>query len=505
MSTQKRFVSFLLAFVMIFSIISSAGISAFAASSPSFKFEVGNFSVGQEVEIKVSLADIQGLEYAVFDFFYDPEYLEFISITRAADATYDMGVGGLNIETPNCISFAIIYDFWAEYDTSLCVIKMKALKAGKTSISAKTAEIEGCEPLKAVIQIGHNYSKKVIAPTCTQKGYTLYTCSDCKNSYKSDYKNAKGHKYSNACDTSCNTCGATRKTTHTYKTVKTKATLTKNGSTKTYCTVCGQVKTNTTVYYPKTISLSATKFTYNGSVKGPGVTVKNSQGKALIKGTDYTVKYADGRKNVGQYKVTITFKGNYSGTKTLTFYILPGKTSKITPTATTTTLKATWNKVTGATGYKVELLNANGKVVKKITTTKLTYTFSKLSAGTTYKVRVTAYTTISGKNQYSVGSTNLTTATKPATPTLTLSSSVKGKANIKWSNVAGETGYQVYYATSKNGTYSKAGVYTANTVSGSKSKLTSGKTYYFKVRAYKKVGSTTVYGAWSSVKSVKIK
>ena len=110
--------------------------------------------------------------------------------------------------------------------------------------------------------------------------------------------------------------------------------------------------------------------------------------------------------------------------------------------------------------------------MKSATTTSLTYTFSKLTAGTNYKVKVTAYKTISGKNQYSLVSTTLSTATNPATPTLTLSSTTKGKANLKWTNVAGETGYQVYYATSKNGTYSKVGSYGANTVSSSKSKLT---------------------------------
>ena len=41
---------------------------------------------------------------------------------------------------------------------------------------------------------GHNHTKKVTAPTCTEKGYTTYTCV-CGDSYVSDYVSAKGHSY----------------------------------------------------------------------------------------------------------------------------------------------------------------------------------------------------------------------------------------------------------------------------------------------------------------------
>ncbi|MBQ8028293.1 MAG: fibronectin type III domain-containing protein [Clostridia bacterium] len=81
----------------------------------------------------------------------------------------------------------------------------------------------------------------------------------------------------------------------------------------------------------------------------------------------------------------------------------------------------------------------------------------------------------------------------------------KGKANITWSNVADESGYQLYYSTSKNGTYKKVASYDKNMTVGSKTKLVSGKKYYFKVRAYKVTASDKIYSSWSSVKSVKIK
>lgn len=41
----------------------------------------------------------------------------------------------------------------------------------------------------------HNYSKHIISPTCTSRGYALYTC-DCGNSYAEDYQKALGHSWS---------------------------------------------------------------------------------------------------------------------------------------------------------------------------------------------------------------------------------------------------------------------------------------------------------------------
>lgn len=62
--------------------------------------------------------------------------------------------------------------------------------------------------------------------------------------------------------------------------------------------------------------------------------------------------------------------------------------------------KASWNKVSEATGYKVELLSSSGKQVKSTHTTKSSYKFTGLSSATTYKVKVTAYKTIDDAKIY---------------------------------------------------------------------------------------------------------
>ncbi|MBO4433740.1 MAG: hypothetical protein J5852_09450, partial [Clostridia bacterium] len=72
------------------------------------------------------------------------------------------------------------------------------------------------------------------------------------------------------------------------------------------------------------VTLSATSYTYDGKEKKPSVTVKKGD-TTLKNGTDYTVTYPAGRKNAGKYKVVITLKGNYSGSKTVYYKINKAK------------------------------------------------------------------------------------------------------------------------------------------------------------------------------------
>ncbi len=348
--------------------------------------------------------------------------------------------------------------------------------------------------------------KVTAAATCGKAGKEIASCDHGCGATKERAVSATGkHTFDNACDTSCNNCTYKRTITHTYKKVTTKATLTKNGEIKNVCSVCGKVKSTEKIYYPKTITLSQKEFVYNGKVQTPTVTVKDAKGNELKKDTDYTVKLESGRKAVGKYNVKITFKGKYEGTKTLTYTINPKVTSKVSAVSSTKAIKLTWKKVTGADGYRIYQYNSKTKswdTVKTLTGTS--YKVQNLSSGTTYKFRIKAYAK-DGGTIWGAATDTIIVATKPVTPKITKLTSSKGKAAFTWTNVSGESGYQVYYSTKKDSGFEKVKTYSANVTSGTKSKLTVGKTYYFKVRAYKTVDGEKVYSGWSSVKSIKIK
>ena len=163
--------------------------------------------------------------------------------------------------------------------------------------------------------------------------------------------------------------------------------------------MCGNVSKNTTIYYPKTITLSKTSYTYNGKAQKPTVTVKDSKGNKIA-ASNYTVTYASGRKNVGKYSVKITFKGNYSGSKTLYFTIIPKATTLSSVTAKSKGFTVKWKKqATQTTGYEIQYAtdskfakNKKTVIVNKNSTTSKT--ISKLSAKKKYYVRIRTYKTV---------------------------------------------------------------------------------------------------------------
>lgn len=99
--------------------------------------------------------------------------------------------------------------------------------------------------------------------------------------------------------------------THSWKNEITKATLTENGTIIPRC-ACGETGTIKTIYCPKTIRLSKTKYKYNGYAQKPTVKVIGSDGK-VISPSYYKVTYSGGLTAKGKYTVKITFKGRYSG------------------------------------------------------------------------------------------------------------------------------------------------------------------------------------------------
>lgn len=182
---------------------------------------------------------------------------------------------------------------------------------------------------------------------------------------------------------------------HTKVSTVTKATINKNGKIVTTCSVCK--KTLSTAIIPKisSVKLSSNTFTYNGKTIKPLVIVKDSKGKK-INNSNYTVAYSKGLKNVGNYKVTIKFKGNYSGTVNKTFTIIPKSTTLTNLSSSKKKVKVKWKKqVSQTNGYQLQYsLNSNFKSAKLLNVTNnkvTTKLISNLKSKKKYYVRIRTY------------------------------------------------------------------------------------------------------------------
>lgn len=324
----------------------------------------------------------------------------------------------------------------------------------------------------------HSYYSSVAEKSdCAKEGVMKYVCL-CGDSYTKPIK----------------------KLPHEFKFETKNATTFSDGWYKEKCKKCGYIQNEGVFYSVKTIELKQSVFTYDGKQKTPEVYVADRMGNEIKKSDNYTIDFFEReRKLPGKYTVEVNaMEGYYDvGCKNFEFSILPGKTSSVSASQSTSSIKLTWKKVTGATGYRVYQYNSStGKYKTLKTLTGTSYTVNNLKAGTTYKFAVKAYTKADGETLWASSSKTITTATKPATPTVKVTAG-SGKATLSWSKVAGATGY-VIYMQNEFGDYEKVGSTTKT--SYTVKDLDYGETYKFRVKAYKKAGDKNVYSGYKTVK-----
>lgn len=153
------------------------------------------------------------------------------------------------------------------------------------------------------------------------------------------------------------------------------------------------------------LKLSATVYTYNGKVRKPSVAVK--AGEKTFSASEFAVKYSGGRKNVGNYSVTVAMKGKYTGKKTVTFRINPKGTAVQKLTKGRKQMKVTWKaQKTQVSGYRIQYSTSSKfkkgthiKTVKSYKTKSLKV--KKLKAKKKYYVRIQTYKTVGGIKYYS--------------------------------------------------------------------------------------------------------
>ncbi len=259
---------------------------------------------------------------------------------------------------------------------------------------------------------------------------------------------------------------------------------------------------------------------YNGSAQTPRFTVKDKSGN-VINASNYTYQYRE-NTNAGTGYVIVTFKNTYSGTAQGWFKIYLPATTGTAVENVDNGIQISWQPVEGAAGYVVyrrawsSTTNGWTTFERWNNTTDIEWIDTTVYAGTRYQYGVKAYfeqrvdpisgATIGGNvgDNYNLGLVGpLKTTVRITTRTLNSVTVGSKQLTAKWSGSSVFTGYEVQIATNlaftknvKTVTIADAKTY-QTTITG----LTSGKTYYVRVRSYHVFEGMTYYGAWSNVLS----
>lgn len=250
------------------------------------------------------------------------------------------------------------------------------------------------------------------------------------------------------------------------------------------------------------VSATSATITWSAASGADGYELKYTTGSTTktvtIKGrstTSYKLSLTPGKSYTVQVrsydKIIKTYYGSWYK---VTVKAVPAKVTnfKATQLAGGTSLKFTWTKVSGATGYTVyRYSDAKKKYVSCGSTTGSSLTVKGLYADTQYKFRIAAYYKYSGKNYY--GSyTNITATPKYLAPTsLKVTKTTASSVTLSWGASSGAAKYEIYNSVTKKSVYVSK---TSATLSG----LKAGTVYKFRVRGYTGKGSSAKYGNWTS-------
>ncbi len=356
---------------------------------------------------------------------------------------------------------------------------------------------------------GHTLETTYIQPSCYAFGYETIACSQCDYKKETSIEPYYEHSWNienrkGSCTEAseyikvCKRCGEDKSETYPATGhwsdggIVTKKATVKQTGVKTYtCLLCEKVIKTKVI--PKKISISKAKIsindvTYNGKAQTPTVKVKLGD-KSLKKGTAFTISYKN-NKNAGKATVTIKGINKYAGTVYKTFKIKPISVSKCK-------IKLSSDKYSYNGKYikpKVIIKSPNGNTIAS----KHYVISGTLKARKVGKYKIV----VKLKGNYN-GTQTLYYSINPKQVSGIKLSAGDNSVKVSWKKVSKASGYVIRYATNKDFKNAKS----LNVKSNKKTikSLKTKKTYYFKVRAYKKVSGKTYYGAFSSTKKTKTK
>lgn len=222
-----------------------------------------------------------------------------------------------------------------------------------------------------------------------------------------------------------------------------------------------------------------------------------------------TCRYTDTGRSAGA-----TYKYAVRSYKTVNGTVYPSSTyptklgmanlnnvSGYNTTSTPTSVTISWNKVANADGYRVYRYNTTKKKWEKIATTnQSSYTDNGRQPMTGYKYTVRAYKVVSGTTYVSPSYSSFKTSTTPPAVNFKVAAGSK-QATVSWDKIPGTTSYRVYYKT-EGGKWQQ--LTTTQETNYTKTGLTTGKTYYFTVRAVKKYNGNKYLSPYTE-KSITVK
>ena len=245
-----------------------------------------------------------------------------------------------------------------------------------------------------------------------------------------------------------------------------------------------------------TVLLSSAAYTYDGKAKMPTITVR-ADGRTLTEGTDYTLSYKN-NINAGIASVVITGRGDYEGSLTKEFTIHKA--------AQTISGAATITKAYGSKAFGLSN-GAQGKLSYKTENSRVAAVSSAGKVTVKGTGRTSIIITAAATANYNAASKVVTINVTPKKVAKLKVKAGKKAMTVTWKKDTKASGYQITYGKNKKVTKAKKNVTITRSKTTKKTikKLKSKKTYYVKVRAFKKVGKLKLYGSYSSVKKVKIK
>ena len=436
-------------------------------------------------------------------------------------------------------------------------IDKQATCSAEGSKSKHCTRCSSVTEVTAIPKTAHSYKTTVVAPTLTSQGYTVHECTVCHYSYKDSYtsqitlpavtgakvktqgttsltlawdKNAsangyvveqyKGGKWTQITKTASNAVvsytvnGLKADTTYTFR-IKGYVVSGTTEYSSEYTRLAAKTRiANVGAFKGSTVSDSAVKLDWSKNDKATGYVIEQYKGgkwttlattknnttltftvKGLASATTYSFRIKSFR--------TVNGKTDYSEYTSLKAATSFGGVNDLTVKSyTASAITLAWNKNAAATGYALEQYKGGKwvQIAKTSSNAVVSYTVSGLAADTTYTFRVRAYKTAAGKTIYSEYA-RLAAKTRIAKVATFTGSAVSASAvKLDWSKNGKATGYVIeqykggkwtVLATTKNNTT------LTFTVKG----LAKGTTYSFRIKSFRKTGSTTEFSEYSSLKA----